>query len=136
MSQCRTRKFIRKQWTASALALALAVPPAVSAQTQVVSREELRSAVLSATQTRQKNRAILDATLANPKVEKALRDGNVDIRGVRTAVASLDDAELAHLAAKATTAQADLTAGRITDRDLLIILVGIAVLILVIIAVR
>ena len=136
MSRCRTRKFIRKQWTASALALALALPPTVSAQTQVVSREELRSAVLSATQARQKNRAILDAALANPKVEKILRDGNVDVRGVRTAVASLDDAELAHLAAKATTAQADLAAGRITDRDLLIILVGIAALILIIVAVR
>lgn len=136
MSRCRTRKFIRKQWTASALALALALPPTVSAQAQVVSREELRSAVLSATQARQKNRAILDAALANPKVEKILRDGNVDVRGVRTAVASLDDAELAHLAAKATTAQADLAAGRITDRDLLIILVGIAALILIIVAVR
>lgn len=136
MSRFRTRKLITKQWTASALALALAVPPAVSAQAQVVSREELRAAVLSATQARQKNRAILDAALANPKVEKALRDGKVDVRGVRTAVASLDDAELAHLAAKATTAQADLAAGRITDRDLLIILVGIAALILIIVAVR
>lgn len=136
MSRHRTRHYKTNRWTASALALALAVPPAVTAQTQVVSREELRSAVLSATQARQKNRAILDAALANPKVEKALRDGNVDVRGVRTAVASLDDAELAHLAAKATSAQADLAAGRITDRDLLIILVGIAALILVIIAVR
>jgi hypothetical protein len=43
---------------------------------------------------------------------------------------------LAQLAARASLAQNDFAAGRISDRDLLIILVGVAVLILIIVAVH
>ena len=58
------------------------------------------------------------------------------ISELKTAVSSLNDQELARLAARAERAQADFAAGRLADRDLLIILVGIAALILIIIAVR
>jgi hypothetical protein len=51
-------------------------------------------------------------------------------------VSSLDDQELARLAARSETARKDFAAGRMSDRDLLIILVGIAALILIIVAVR
>jgi hypothetical protein len=51
-------------------------------------------------------------------------------------VSFLSDQELARLAVRSETAQKDFAAGRISDRDLLIILVGIAALILVIVAVR
>jgi hypothetical protein len=43
---------------------------------------------------------------------------------------------LARLSARAQAAQNDFAAGRIDNRDLLIILVGIAVVILIIVAVR
>jgi hypothetical protein len=55
---------------------------------------------------------------------------------VKTAVASLSDAELAQLASRAEKAQADFAAGHLSDRDLIIILVIIAGLILIIVAVR
>jgi hypothetical protein len=55
---------------------------------------------------------------------------------VKTAVSSLSDQELAQLAARSTKAQADFAAGRLEDRDLLMILVAMAALVLIIVAVR
>jgi hypothetical protein len=48
----------------------------------------------------------------------------------------LSDAELAQLASRADKAQADFVAGTLSDRDLLLIILGIAALVLIIIAVR
>jgi hypothetical protein len=55
---------------------------------------------------------------------------------VKSAVSQLNDQELAQLASRASKAQADFAAGSLSDRDLIIILVCIAALILIIVAVR
>ena len=55
---------------------------------------------------------------------------------VKAAVSTLDDAELAQLSSRVQKAQADFAAGSLSDRDLIIILVAIAALILIIVAVR
>jgi hypothetical protein len=60
----------------------------------------------------------------------------MDAERVKHAVSTLSDAELAQLAARADKAQADFAAGTLSDRDLIIILVAIAALILIIVAVR
>jgi hypothetical protein len=60
----------------------------------------------------------------------------MDATQVKNAVSSLSDAELAQLAARAQTVQADFAAGRLGDRDLLIIILAIAALVLIIVAVR
>lgn len=52
------------------------------------------------------------------------------------AVATLTDAELAELAVRADAMQNDFAAGRLSERDILIIILGIAALILIIVAVR
>ena len=52
------------------------------------------------------------------------------------AVSQLNDQELAQLASRASKANADFAAGTLSDRDLIIILVAIAALILIIVAVR
>jgi hypothetical protein len=54
---------------------------------------------------------------------------------VDKAISTLNDAELARLAARADKLDQDFAAGRISDRDILFIILGIAVLILVIVAV-
>jgi hypothetical protein len=108
----------------------------MAAQTHVVSPDELQAAALSATQTRQNNRAAVLSFLSAPKAEAALRTAHVDVKQVKSAVSSLNDDELARLAARAEKAQADFAAGRLSDRDLLIVLIGIAALILIIVAVR
>jgi hypothetical protein len=55
---------------------------------------------------------------------------------VKTAVSALNDQELARLAARSERAQADFAAGTLSERDLLFLLLGVAVLILIIVAVR
>ena len=55
---------------------------------------------------------------------------------VKTAVSTLDNQELAQLAAKADKAQADFAAGTLSSRDLLLIIIAVVVLILIIVAVR
>ena len=52
------------------------------------------------------------------------------------AISTLSDDDLARLASGSDKIDQDFSAGRINDRDLLIILVGIAALILIIVAVR
>jgi hypothetical protein len=65
-----------------------------------------------------------------------LKAAHTDPEQVKKAVASLSDTELAQLASRAQKAQADFAAGHLSDRDLIIILVVIAALILIIVAVR
>lgn len=108
----------------------------LQAQTHVMSPADLKSAMITATTTRQHNQETVSVLLSSPEVEKAFAAAGIDAARVTTAVSALDDQDLARLAARAETVQADFAAGRITDRDLLLIVVGIAVLVLVIVAVR
>jgi hypothetical protein len=55
---------------------------------------------------------------------------------VKVAVSTLSDEELAQVSARVDKAKADLAAGNLTDRDLLIILLAIVALVLIIVAVR
>jgi hypothetical protein len=65
-----------------------------------------------------------------------LKAAHTDPEQVKKAVASLSDAELAQLASRAKKVQADFAAGTLSDRDLIVILIAIAALILIIVAVR
>ncbi len=60
----------------------------------------------------------------------------MDPQQVKTAVSTLSDQELAQLSAKADKAQCDFAAGNLNDRDLILIILGIAILVLIIVAVR
>lgn len=124
------------QVIAATFLVAIFAAPQLMAQSHVVSSADLQKEVVSATQSRQQNIDTLTNALSGSKTEKALKAAQVDPAQVKTAVASLSDAELAQLAARASHAQNDFAAGRISDRDLLIILVGVAVLILIIVAVH
>ena len=55
---------------------------------------------------------------------------------MKDAVSRLSDSELSQLASRASKVQADFAAGTLSNRDLIIILVCIAALILIIVAVR
>ena len=118
------------------LTLALVAQPCLPAGSPPVPLEELQKEMVSATQTREQNRATIANLLSAPEVEKSLRAAHIDVQQVKTAISSLSDEDLAKLAARAQSAQNDLAAGTIGQRDLLLILIGIAVVILIIVAVR
>jgi len=74
--------------------------------------------------------------VSSPQAAKAIKAAGMDPERVKVAVPTLSDQELSQIASRAEKAQADFAAGRIGDRDLLLILVGVVVLILIIVAVR
>ena len=103
----------------------LGIPVSLPGQTHVVSPLELRHQLAAASSERQHNLAILTNLLSSPRVEKALGSAGIDPVQVKIAVSSLSDQELARLAARADKAQADFAAGTMSQRDLLIILIGL-----------
>jgi predicted double-glycine peptidase len=126
---------IRKAAVAILIAV-VGIPAGLMAQTHVVSPAELQQQVLSASQTRQQNLQKVDSFLSSAAAAKALATASIDPQEVKTAVSSLSDAELAQIAAKADRAQKDFAAGDLSERDLLLLILGVAVLVLIIVAVR
>jgi hypothetical protein len=116
--------------------LVLGLLSGLQAQTHVTSPADLNSAMIAATTMRQHNLETIKGLLASSEAEKVFAATGINPAQVTTAVSALDDHELTRLAVRAEAAQADFAAGRISDRDLLLIVVGIAVLVLVIVAVR
>jgi hypothetical protein len=118
--------------------LALVAKPFVlSAQTHVVNPADLQKAVLAASDARQRNIETITGFLSSTNnAQKVLGSVGINPAQVKTAVSSLSDQELARLAEQAERAQADFAAGRMSERDLLWILIGIAALILIIVAVH
>ena len=127
-----------RPFVAAALVFVFVLPKGLVAQTSqhLVSPSDLQKATVDASQARQKNLDTLNNFLSSDKAKQALESANIDPQQVKKAVAGLSDEELAQLASRAQKVQADFAAGTIGDRDLLIILVCIAALILIIVAVR
>jgi hypothetical protein len=114
-----------------------AVPQSLMAEAvHVVGPADLQKEVLTASRTRQENLAKVTAFLTSERATNALKSAHVDARQVTSALPTLSDAELASIAARADKAQADFAAGSLSDRDLIVILIGIVALILIIVAVR
>ncbi len=131
----RSLRQVSRSLIVCTLVASFGAPASLSAQAHVVSPAELQSAIVAATQARQKNRDTIASFLSTAKADKALRTAHIDVKQVKNAVASLNDEEAARLASRVEQVEADFAAGRISDRDLLLILLGIAALILIIVAV-
>ena len=112
------------------------VPTDALAQSHVVSPADLQREAVAASQVRQHNLDSVQRLLSTPAAAKALKSAKMDTQQVKTAVSTLNDQELAQLAARADKAQADFAAGNLSERDLILIILGIAVLVLIIVAVR
>jgi hypothetical protein len=122
--------------TACVLTAFFAVPQNLVAQTHVVSSADLQNAAIAATQSRKHNIETIQNFLSSAPAEKALKSAHMDPQQVKQAVTRLNDQELSQLAARTSKAQADFAAGTLSERDLIIILIAIAALILIIVAVR
>jgi hypothetical protein len=118
------------------LGAALALPQDACAQNHVVSSADLQKDVATASASREKHLAQLESFLSSKEAQQAMKSTHIDYQQVETAVRQLDDDDLARLSARSEKAQKDFAAGRLTDRDLLIVLLCIAALVLIIVAVR
>jgi hypothetical protein len=128
-------RYIRPLAACISLAVML-VTGNVFAQTHVVNSGDLHNQMVIASQSRQHNLSIVQQFLSSANADKALKSAHMDPVQVKTAVFTLNDQELEQLAARTQKAQADFAAGTLSDRDLLIILLAIAALVLIIVAVR
>lgn len=131
------KQFMRAATTGALMSL-IALPTGVFAQDSehLVTSSDMQKAAADASSARQKNVETLNRFFSNDKAQQALASSHMDAQQVKSAVATLDDQELAQLATRADKAQQDFAAGRMSDHDLLIILICIAALILIIVAVH
>lgn len=116
------------------LVISVAFPPSLRAQ-HVVRPADVHKELVNATERRTQNREKVQELFSSKEAQKALKGAGLDPGRVRNAVAMLNDAELAQLAARSDKLREDFAAGAFSNRELLIIVVVIAVIILVIVAV-
>src|SRR6266850_2403119 len=116
--------------------IAVTATPLVATETHVISAADLQKEMVATSHVKQHNLATLSAFVSSERAQKALNTAHMDPRQVKTAVSMLSNEELAELAPQAEKAQADFAAGTLSERDLILILIGIAVLVLIIVAVR
>ena len=101
-----------------------------------VSSGQLRKDVQKAAETRQANDAALREMFATDKARETLKSAGVDYQKVDQAISQVNDEDLARMAERSRDVQKDFAAGRLGDRDLIIILLVAVALILIIVAVR
>ncbi|MGH9717696.1 MAG: hypothetical protein ACRD4R_13350 [Candidatus Acidiferrales bacterium] len=118
------------------LASVLLIPQESFAQApnHVVSPSQLQRDVTSASAARQQNIKEVESFLATPGAREALASQNINLRQVQDAVPQLNNQELARLAKISQNAQNQFTAGSLSNRDLIWILIGVAVIILIVVA--
>lgn len=114
--------------------LGSAVAPARAQDKQhVVSLSDLNKDAARPAQTRQSNEEAVRSLLSSDQAQKAIKSANLDYQRVDKAVSQLSDEDLARLAERSRKAQSDFAAGRISDRDLLwIIVIALAIIVLAI----
>ena len=118
------------------LALAFAVPQRMLAQDHVVTSSDLQKDIAGASALRQNNLKHVDDFISSPSAQQAIKSAHIDYEHVKNGVSQLSNDDLARLSARSEKAQKDFAAGSLSDRDLLLIIVGVAALILIIVAVR
>jgi len=116
------------------LVISFAFPPSLRAQ-HVVRPADIHKELVKATERRTQNREKVQELFSSKEAQNALKGAGMDPGRVRNAVAMLNDAELAQLAARSDKLREDFAAGAFSNRELLIIIVVVAVIILVLVAV-
>jgi len=100
----------------------------------VVSLSDLNKDAALPAQTRQANEEAVRTLLSSDQAQKALKSADLDYQKVDKAVGQLSDEDLAKLAARSRRAQSDFAAGRISDRDLLwIIVIALGIIVLAVV---
>ena len=126
----------RLKWSACLLGIAVlfgaaGVPARAQDRQHVVSLSDLSKDAARPAQTRQSNEEAIRTLLSSDQGQKALKSAGLDYQKVDKAVGQLGDEDLAKLAERSRQAQADFAAGRISDRDMLwIIIIALAIIVL------
>ena len=126
----------RVKWSVSLLGLAalfvaVGVPARAQDKQHVVTLSDLSKDAARPAQTRQANEEAVRTLLSSEQGHKALKSAKLDYEKVDKAIGQLNDDDLSKLAERSRQAQADFAAGRISDRDMLwIILIALGIVVL------
>ena len=123
-------------FTACVFIAAFAVPGQVMAQSHLVSPSDLQKEMIAARETRQQRLEKVTGFLSSDRAQQAMKSARIDPQQVKNAIPTLSDEELTRLASRVDNAQHDFAAGTLSDRDLILIILAIAVLVLLIVAIR
>jgi len=123
---------------AAMLALAGWVPANAQGQKgdHAVTADQLHKDVQKAADTRQENERAVREMFRSDQAKQALKSAGIDYRQVDQAVSQVNDEDLARLAERSQAVNKDFAAGRLDDRDLLIILLVAVAIVLIIVAVH
>ena len=123
---------------AAVLAFAGSIPSNAQEQKgdHAVSSSELRQDVRKAADTRQANEAAVRQMFSTDQAKDVLKSAGIDYQQVDRAISQVSDQDLARMAARSAEVNHNFAAGRLDDRDLLIILLVAVALILIIVAVH
>ena len=114
------------------LVFAEEIPARARDKPHVVSLADLNKDSAQAAQTRQANEEDVRTLFSSEQGQKAMKSAHLDYEKVDKAVSQLSDEDLAKLADRSRQAQVDFAAGRISDRDMLwIILIALGIVVLV-----
>ena len=102
----------------------------------VVSLDELKKDATRPAEARQADESAVRNLLSSESGKKALKSASLDLQKVDKIVSQLDDEDLAKLAERSRQAQKDFAAGKLSDRDLLWIILIIVAVLIVALAVR
>lgn len=115
----------------AALFVAAGIPARAQENQHVVSLSDLSKDTARPAQTRQANEEAVRTLLSSDQGQRALKSAGLDYQKVDKAVGQLSDEDVAKLAQRSRQAQADFAAGRISDRDMLwIILIALGIVVL------
>lgn len=105
-------------------------------QDHAVSPGQLRKDVQKAADTRLANEAAVREMFASDQAKETLKSAGIDYQQVDGAISQVNDEDLARMAQRSHEVKSDFAAGRLADRDLLIILLVAVAIILIIVAVH
>lgn len=112
--------------------LALCLPAFLRAEDHIVPLDEVHQQARSSSEARAKAIADIERVLSYPAAAQALQKSHVNEEQMRKAVATLDDSELARLAAQARSSEKDVKGGLIVG---ILALIGLIVVIIIVVAV-
>jgi len=136
----KVRNTMRVCTTLLAAMLALAGNIPANAQGQkgdhAVTAGQLRNDVQKAADSRQASEAAVREMFASDQAKAALKSAGIDYKQVDQAISQVNDEDLARMAQRSHEVNKNFAAGRLGDRDLLIILLVAVAIILIVVAVR
>ena len=115
----------------TALLVVAGIPARAQDKQHVVSLSDLNKDAARPAQARKADEQAVRTLLSSDQGQEALKSAHLDYQKVDKAVGQLSDEDLAKLAARSRQAQDDFAAGRISDRDLIwIIVIALAIIII------